>query len=159
MITPAQEADGPQLLAITASAGVFTAEEITTVEELWNEYLVRGERASGYTFRVYREGDTVLGYTCYGPRDLAKGAYDLYWIATAPAARHKGVGRALIAHVEEEVLYSGGRLILVETSGTPAYQPTRDFYLSCRYAWEATIHDFYDVGDDLVIFSKYLRSA
>jgi len=98
-----------------------------------------------------------LGYTCHGPRDLAKGAYDLYWIATAPAARHKGVGRALIAHLEEEVICSGGRLILVETSSTPAYQPTREFYISCGYHWEATIRDLYAEGDDLVIFSKHLH--
>jgi len=154
MIGPAQESDGPAILSITASAGVFTAEEVVVVEELWNEYLQRGEAASGYAFRVYREGDQVLGYSCHGPRDLTEGTYDLYWIASAPAARRKGVGRALLAAVEDEVRRAGGRLIVVETSGAPAYKPTRDFYLSCAYEWEATIRDFYHPGDDLVIFTK-----
>lgn len=154
MIVPASESDGASIVAITAEAGVFTAQEVATVEELWAEYRRHGEKVSGYAFRVYREGETVLGYTCHGPHDLAKGVYDLYWIATAQAARRKGVGRALMANAEEEVRRSGGRLILVETSGTPAYKPTRDFYLSCGYEWEATIRDFYDIGDDLVFFTK-----
>jgi ribosomal protein S18 acetylase RimI-like enzyme len=156
VITLAQEADGPQILAITAEAGVFNSEEVATVEKLWAEYLQCGEGPSGYAFRVYREGETVLGYTCHGPHDLTQGAFDLFWIATAQAARRKGVGRALMANVEKEVRQSGGRLIVVETSGTPAYKPTRDFYLSCGYEWEATIHDFYDAGDDLVFFTKHL---
>jgi GNAT superfamily N-acetyltransferase len=156
MIEPAKEPDGPAILAITAEAGVFSAEEVATVEELWTEYLQYGEAASGYAFRVYREGETVLGYTCHGPRDLTEGTYDIYWIATAQAARRKGVGRALMTAVEDEVRSSGGRLIVLETSGTPAYKPTRDFHLSCGYGWEATIRDFYHPGDDLVIFTKHL---
>ena len=156
MIGPASESDGPQIVEVTATAGVFSPAEVDCVRELWSEYRERGEAASGYAFRVYREGEVLLGYSCHGPRDLTEGTFDLYWIATAPAARRKGVGRALLAAVEDEVRQAGGRLIVVETSGTPAYKPTRDFYLSCDYEWEATIRDFYHPGDDLVIFTKHL---
>ena len=156
MIVPAQETDGPVILAITAAAGVFTAEEVATVAKLWAEYAQRGETGSGYAFRVYREGEAVLGYTCHGPHDLTRATFDLYWIATAQAARRNGVGRALMANVETEVRSHGGRHIIVETSGLPTYKPTRDFYLSCGYEWEATVRDFYDEGDDLVLFTKRL---
>lgn len=156
MISPARNTDGAAILAMTAESGVFTAEEVATVEELWTAYVQHGETASGYAFRVYREGEAVLGYTCHGPHGLTNGTFDLYWIATAQAARRKGVGRALMTNVEDEVRRGGGRLLVVETSGTPAYEPTRAFYLSCSYEWEATIRDFYDVGDDLVLFTKRL---
>jgi hypothetical protein len=58
--------------------------------------------------------------------------------------------------VEAEVQALGGRLLLVETSSTPAYAAARWFYESSGYRCEATIHDFYALGDDLVIFSKDL---
>jgi ribosomal protein S18 acetylase RimI-like enzyme len=154
MIDIAREPDGPQIVAIAAEAGVFSAEEAATVQELWDDYLQHGEK--DYAFRVYREGDRVLGFTCHGRRDLAEGVYDLFWIATAQAARQRGIGRALLECVEEEIRQSGGRLVIAETSGTPAYTPTRAFYLSCGYQAEATIRDFYHPGDDLVMFTKHL---
>ena len=51
---PALDIDGPSILHMTATAGIFTPTELRCVEELWNEYLDKGE-ASGYTFLVYCE--------------------------------------------------------------------------------------------------------
>jgi ribosomal protein S18 acetylase RimI-like enzyme len=98
----------------------------------------------------------MLGYACFGPHPLTQGTYDLYWIVVDPTAQGHGIGHALLARVEAEVQARGGRLLLVETSGTPAYAPARRFYESSGYRCEATIHDFYALGDDLVIFSKDL---
>jgi GNAT superfamily N-acetyltransferase len=40
-------------------------------------------------------------------------------------AQGRGIGHALLARVEAEVQTRGGRLLLIETSGTPAYAPAR----------------------------------
>ena len=128
------------------------------MEELWNDFLQQGEK-SGYTFTVSRQGDDILGYACFGPTPLTAGVYDLFWIAVDPAARGKGIGRALMDQMEADVTARGGRLILVETSGTPPYAPTRRFYESCGYRYQAVIHDFYAVGDDLIVYGKVLRPA
>jgi hypothetical protein len=61
--------------------------------------------------------------------------------------------------VEAEVQARGGRLLLVETSSTPAYTSARQLYETSGYRCEAIIHDFYAPGDDLVIFSKDLGHA
>jgi ribosomal protein S18 acetylase RimI-like enzyme len=98
----------------------------------------------------------MQGYACFGPHPLTQGTYDLYWIVVDPVAQGHGIGHALLARVEAEVQARGGRLLLVETSGTLAYAPARRFYESSGYRCEATIHDFYAPGDDLVIFSKDL---
>lgn len=73
-----------------------------------------------------------------------------------PAAQGRGIGRALLGRVEAEVQARGGRLLLIETSSTPAYAPARRLYESCGYCREAVIHDFYAPGDDLIIFWKEL---
>ncbi|MBI4732189.1 MAG: GNAT family N-acetyltransferase [Chloroflexi bacterium] len=157
MITPPIATDGAQIHAITANAGVFSAEEVECVDELWEEYQTRGPDRSGYYWLVDRdEGGRVLGYSCYGPRSLTSGTYDLYWIAVDSTIHRGGVGRRLLAATEEAVRKLGGRLLFVETSGLPKYEPTRQFYLGTGYTWEATIKDFYAEGDDLVIFTKHL---
>ena len=154
MIITATKADGPQIQSITARAGVFSQEEVECVSELWQEYLTDGPECCGYNFIVYRDGDQVLGFACYGPRDLTDGAFDLYWIAVDPTAHRNGVGRSLLTASEEAVRKLGGRMLIAETSGTPHYEPTRKFYFGMGYKDEAIIKDFYTPGDDLVIFIK-----
>lgn len=154
MIIAATEPDGSQICNIAARAGVFSPEEVECVAELWEEYLTQGPDLCGYNFIVYRDGDRALGFACYGPRDLTEGVFDLYWVAVDPEARCQGVGRALLTASENAACAMGGRMLIAETSGTPHYEPTRKFYFGVGYENEATIKDFYSIGDDLVIFIK-----
>ena len=154
MIIAATEADGPQIQDIAARAGVFSQEEVECVSALWEDYLSVGPVVGGYNFIVDRDGDQVLGFACYGPRDLTSGVFDLYWIAVDSNTHRNGVGRRLLTATEEAVRQAGGRMLIAETSGTPHYESTRKFYLGMGYTIEATIKDFYSTGDDLAIFVK-----
>ena len=156
MISIPSNEDGPQIHDVNANTNVFSQEEVECVDELWEEYLAQGSERSGYYFIVEKEDDQVLGYACYGPRALTDRTYDLYWIAVGPNARRGGVGRGLLAATEAAVRSLGGRLLIVETSGLPKYEPTRAFYHATGYIHEATLKDFYSDGDDLVIFTKHL---
>jgi GNAT superfamily N-acetyltransferase len=154
MILTATEADGSQIQDIAVRAGVFSREEVECVGDLWEEYLTLASESCGYNFIVNRDGDQVLGFACYGPRDLTNGVFDLYWIAVDPNSYRSGVGRGLLIASEQAVRTVGGRMLIAETSGKPHYEPTRNFYTSMGYTIEATIKDFYMEGDDLVIFVK-----
>jgi len=154
MIIAATETDGQQIQNIAARAGVFSQEEVDCVVALWEEYLSVGPVEGGYNFLVDREEEQVLGFACYGPRDLTSGVFDLYWIAVDSKTHRNGIGRRLLTAAEEAVCKAGGRMLIAETSGTAHYEPTRKFYLGMGYAMEATIRDFYSEGDDLAIFVK-----
>jgi GNAT superfamily N-acetyltransferase len=154
MIIVATETDGSQIRDIAARAGVFSQEEVECVAALWEDYLSVGPVEGGYNFVVDREEDRVLGFACYGPRDLTSGVFDLYWIAVDSDAHRSGIGRRLLSAIEEAVCQAGGRMLIAETSGTPHYEPTRKFYLGMGYIMEAAIRDFYSEGDDLAIFVK-----
>jgi D-alanine-D-alanine ligase len=156
MISVPNKDDGPQIHGITAGTSVFSLEEVQCVDELWEEYLTRGSESSGYYFLVEKDENRVVGYICYGPRSLTSGTFDLYWIAVDPNTRRGGIGRRLLDACEQAIRNLGGRLIVLETSGLPIYEPTRKFYLATGYTLEATLKDFYHEGDDLVIFTKHL---
>ena len=154
MITIAAETDKAQITDITARAGVFGQAEVDAIPVMFDEYLQYGAEDDGYKFIVYRNEDKVLGYACYGIRDLADGVYDLFFIAVDPEARQRGIGRALITAAEDAVRAMRGRILIAETSGTAEYESTRKFYVSMGYVNEASIKDFYKPGDDLKIFTK-----
>lgn len=154
MIVAATEADGDQVKDIAANVGFFNQEEVETVADLWEDYLTTGPVIGGYNFLVEKDGDRVLGFSCYGPRDLTTGVFDLYWIAVDSTIHRNGVGRRLLVATEEQVRLANGRMLIAETSGSEHYEPTRNFYYGMEYALEASIKDFYSVGDDLAIFIK-----
>ena len=76
--------------------------------------------------------------------------------ATIAVVGHEPYVSALLARVEQAVRALGGRLLIVETSGQPEYESARRFYAAHGYRREALIADFYDVGDDLWLYSKRL---
>lgn len=154
MVDMAIEKDGVQIREIAARAGVFNQEEIDCVGEIWDEYINYGAEGCGYHFIVERDGDHISGFSCHGPRDLATGVFDLYWIAVDLNSRRSGAGRRLLTASEDAVRKTGGRMLIAETSGTPLYESTRSFYVGMGYQAEAVIKDFYTEGDDLVIYVK-----
>ena len=66
------------------------------------------------------------------------------------------MGTRLLEAMEADLRRRSARLVRVETSGTPPYQPTRAFYERFQYRETARLPDFYRPGDDLVIFTKRL---
>ena len=101
----------------------------------------------------------IIGYYCVGPTPLTRGTYDLYWIAVKPSLHGSGIGKQLLHHAEEWVMAQEGRLIVAETSSQPKYESTRMFYIKNEYREVARVRDYYTVGDDLVIYGKYVSQS
>ncbi len=155
VIRPTQADDAEALLGLAGAERLFSPEETETVAELLEAYLEQDDHG-GYFFLSAFHEDILRGFACYGPTPLTQGTFDLYWIAVAEAAKGRGLGRALMARVEEEARARGGRMIVLDTSGRPEYAPTRAFYHRLGYAPSATLTDFYAPGDDLIIFTRSL---
>lgn len=156
MIRPSRSQDVPAIERILCECGSFSPAEISVAREL---LATLGTGSSDYVFVTAEEDGIVVGYACYGPAPLARGVFDLYWIAVAPEFQRRGLGRALLSEVELAVRRSEGRMLLVETAGKEGYEPTRRFYRSSGYLEVARIHDYYEVADDKVIFGKRFERA
>lgn len=145
---------------IVEATGFFTPDEARMAASLVRERLAQGPE-SGYLFLFAESGrpgsaHKVLGYACYGPIDCADGRYDLYWIAVRPERQGLGLGRELLASVEERVRTRGGTRMYAETSSQQAYEPTRGFYEKNGYVAETRLKDFYRPGDDKIFYVKDL---
>jgi ribosomal protein S18 acetylase RimI-like enzyme len=156
-IRRAEERDREAILCISSAVDVFTAEEVTTADELLQAHLYDPEQRDYYFAVACNEQDHVLGFVCFGPTALTEGTFDLYWIAVTKSAHGRGVGRLLMEWTEEHLRAAGGRLLVAETSGTPEYAGTRRFYERLGYEGHLSVPDYYRPGDDLVVYSKHLR--
>lgn len=101
------------------------------------------------------EADPV-GVAYCAPERMTDGTWNLYLIAVHPDAQRQVRGAALIRAVEQRVLGKDGRVLLIETSGLGSFAGQRAFYQSLGYREEARIHDFYQAGEDKVVFWEAL---
>lgn len=156
-VIPSLPSDRDPILSAARSVGVFNDEEVNTVNELFDGYL-RDPKASGYNFLSCKSADgALLGFACWGPTSLSKGAVDLYWICTAQNAQGQGVAAELFRAVEQAARALGRWLIVIWTSNRPDYAPARNFYLRQGCELTAQLREFYDRDEDLCVFTRYLR--
>jgi len=129
---------------------------VAVAEEVIDSYL-GSPLNSGYYILVAEDDSAVAGYICYGPTPLTEETWDLYWNTVAQEKRGQGIGRLLMKSAEKEIIRAKGRLVLVETSSTPAYEASRRLHISHGYEIVARIPDFYAPGDDKLVLLKRLR--
>lgn len=156
MIRHLKNTDRDNIYNILVDTNNFNDDEIKIAMELIDVY-INDDEQNDYEIFVDENDDGVInGYVCIGPRPLTKGTYDLYWIAVNPNVQSRGIGSKLISHIENYLKDNAVRLILIETSGKLSYEKERKFYEKNSYDKLVEIKDFYNVGDSLVIYGKYL---
>ena len=156
MIRPMESRDKAVVMALIEATDFFHAHEVTVAEELVDVYLDVPGQTDYQVVVIEDDRGAVAGYLTFGPTAMAVGVYDLYWMAVDPKAQGKGYGRRLVEWLEAYVKAEHGRLIIIETSSLPKYEPTRRFYLGLKYTEVARIPDYYQDGDDRVIYTKRL---
>ena len=158
MIRKLIKADREKLRIILDDTNNFSEDEIKIALELIDVHINDKDQKDYEIFTDEDDDGTgnVRGYVCVGPRPLTTGTYDLYWIAVNPKVQSKGVGSGLIKFIEDYLRDKKGRLVLIETSGKASYEKERRFYEKNLYTELVNIKDFYNKGDSLVIYGKYL---
>jgi len=150
-----RQTDKSAVMTLLRDTGMFSDAEIDVAKELIDVYLFQPQQ-NDYSIVVIEtpEGE-VAGYMTYGPTPLTRGTYDLYWIAVSPREQGRGYGRQLMNWLENHLEENNGRLLIIETSSQIKYASTRSFYLKQLYRENVRIADFYQPGDDRIIYVKY----
>ena len=115
------------------------------------------EKHSTDVWFVAEVGGSIRGVGFCEAERMTQGTSNLLAIAVAPDSQNLGYGAAMMDWIEALLARRGDRILIVETSGLPDYQRTRAFYERQGYIEEARIRDFYQAGEDKIVFWKSLR--
>ena len=157
LIRPIEAADREQIRELVAGTGAFKPFEVDVAMELVDIALTQEEQEDYHPFVLVEDDGTVGAYVCFGKNPMTKATYDLYWLATRADRWGKGYGKAIVGFVVEEVRKMGGKLLVIETSSQESYGTTRRFYDKIGCTLAATLPDYYDVGDDKLIYLLPVR--
>jgi len=142
------------LCELTRRTAMFREDEVETLGEVLADFLDANHR---YSHRCLIETDGAgapIGLIYFAPESMTIRGWNVWWIVVDANAQGKGLGSRLLAAAESAIADENGRLILIETSSLPKYEPTWRFYLRNGYDLKATVADYYADGDDMLIYTK-----
>ncbi|MCR9154627.1 MAG: GNAT family N-acetyltransferase [Bacteroidetes bacterium] len=137
------------LKEILNSTGLFPPEML---EEMMRAYFEDSD--SGEIWFSALLDNEVVGFAYCAPEKFCDGTYNLLAIGIDPEKQGHGIGNKLIKHLEKSLQSAGARLLMVESSGSPDYDLSRRFYQRQNFELVATIADYWQEGEDKVIFTK-----
>jgi len=155
-IRPVQPQDKPAIMAMLKETKFFRDGEIIIAEEVLDDSIICGIAGEYRSYSAVEIGKTI-GWVCFGPTACTVGTFDVFWIIVDPNSQAKGLGTKLMDFATELIKKSGGRMIVVETSGMTRYLPTQKFYEKLGYKKEACLKDFYAIDDDKIIYIKRIN--
>ncbi len=156
MLRPIEPTDADPLIELTSGTGFFKPHELDALGEVFDDYF-KENREYGHRSFVEEDAGRPQGFVYYAPVPMTDGTWSLYWIAVGKEQQGRGCGKRMLEFVERDVREHDGRLLLIETSSMPKYEPTREFYRRRGYGVAARVADYYSDGDDLIMFSRRLQ--
>jgi GNAT superfamily N-acetyltransferase len=147
-------ADPPRILKLVQAAGVFSAEEARVAAELAETTLSGTET---YRWLIAEAEGRLVGYTCFDRVPFSRVSFDLYWIAVLPDCRGTGLAAELMRRTARFAAAKRGTQMFAETSSREPYAPARAFYERVGFEPVARFPDFYDIGDDKIVYRLKLQ--
>jgi N-acetylglutamate synthase-like GNAT family acetyltransferase len=144
--------DIPALKEVLETLELFPAEML---DDMISDYLINPESQDIWFTAVEKDKPISIGYAA--PEQLTDGTYNLLALGVHSDIQSKGTGKQMVSYIENELREKGQRILIVETSSADAFASSRKFYEDLAYTKEAVIRDFWEEGDDKVVYWKKLK--
>jgi ribosomal protein S18 acetylase RimI-like enzyme len=144
--------DLPNLKVVIEANDLFPSDML---DEMISGYF--NHKSGSEYWLTYEESKPVAIAYC-APEQMTEGTWNLYLIAVHPDYQGQGIGTSLLHYIEQMLISRGERILLVETSSLETFEDTREFYRKCGYNEEARIREFYQAGEDKIVFRKLLTA-
>lgn len=150
--------DKDNYLTIARATGVFKPEEMLVLDELLDA--CRSAQETSYVL-IEEHCDAVLaGFMIFGRAPMTAFSWDMYWIVVDASFQRRCIGKKLLERLENRVLTGHSQAIIrAETSSKREYASARNFYTKNNFVQAGSITNFYDTGDDLLVFCKYISAG
>ena len=148
--------DSSVVVELSISSGLFPREAVEVPTQMMEDYFNRNIQEGHKCILQYDENENPIGVAYYVPVAATNRTWNLLMIVITKSCQGQGYGSLLVAEVEKTLIDEGQRILLVETSGISEFEQTRNFYKKIGFTEEARIRDYYEDGNDMVLFHKAL---
>ena len=143
--------DVEQIKKVVDSSELFPSEYL---DEMISDYLNNSNTEEFWFTYIDNNAPISIGYCV--PEKLTKGTYNLLAIGVLKESQGKGIAREMMNYIELLLQEKGARILIIETSSDEAQIVAREFYKKIGYTQEAVIRDFWQDGEDKIVFWKKL---
>jgi len=150
-IRPLLEGDTKAVKSILDSIELFPAK---ILDQMTGPYFYEEDSREIWFTAV--ENEIPVGIGLCVPELLTEDTYNIVSIGVGALEQGKGIGTKMMTYIESELKKINGRLLIVETSSDEKYIKTQAFYNKLGYNKEAIIKDFWQAGEDKIIYTKRL---
>ena len=105
---------------------------------------------------TYTENNKLIAIGYCIPEKFTIGTYNLLAIGVIKGAQRNGVATEMMHYLEHHLKLKEGRILIVETSSDDAQIGARKLYAKIGFTQVAEIKDFWNQGEDKIIFWKKL---
>ena len=150
-IRPISKSDIDGLKKVVDSSELFPSEYL---DEMISDYLNNPETQDIWFTNIDDNKPTAIGYCI--PEKLTNGTYNLLAIGVSQDSQRRGIATEMMSYIEQQLKQIDGRILIVETSSDDAQIGARKFYDKIGYTQMAVIKDFWNDGEDKIVFWKKL---
>ena len=140
------------LKRVVDSSELFPSEYL---DEMISDYLNNTNTQDIWFTYIDNDTPTAIGYCV--PEKLTNGTYNLLAIGVTRNSQRNGVATEMMSYIEKKLKQKDGRILIVETSSDDAQIGARKLYKKIGYTQMAVIKDFWNEGEDKIIFWKKLK--
>lgn len=140
-----------ELKKVVDSSGLFPSEYL---DDMIFDYLNNADTQDIWFTYIDCDTPTAIGYCV--PEKLTNGTYNLLAIGVSQSSQRNGVATKMMSYIEQQLKQKDGRILIVETSGDDAQIGARKLYEKIGYTQMAVIKDFWNDGEDKIVFWKKL---
>ena len=150
-IRPINRADIDGLKTVLDSCGLFPSEYL---DEMISDYFNNADTQDIWFTCIDNNLPVAIGYSV--PEKLTNGTYNLLAIGVSESFQRKGIANEMMNYIEQHLKRKNVRILIVETSSDDAQIGARKLYQKIGYTQEAVIRDFWNDGEDKIVFWKKL---
>jgi ribosomal protein S18 acetylase RimI-like enzyme len=150
-IKPITQSDIDGLKNVLDSCGLFPSGYL---DEMIADYFKNVDTQDIWFTYIDNNSPVAIGYCVH--EKLTSGTYNLLAIGVAESYQRKGVAIEMMNYIEQLLRQQNGRILIVETSSDSAQFGARKLYEKIGYKQETVIRDFWNDGEDKIVFWKKL---
>jgi ribosomal protein S18 acetylase RimI-like enzyme len=139
------------LKKVVDSSGLFPSEYL---DEMISDYFNNSDTQDIWFTYIDNNKQVAIGYCV--PEKFTDGTYNLLAIGVSKDTQRKGIASQMMNYIEQRLKENDGRILIVETSSDDAQIGARKFYNKIGYTQMAIIKDFWNDGEDKIVFWKKL---